>query len=150
MNAYTHLCAEVGACGPDGLRGGAAVDLSVSGAVGHWWTIIICENSEMPATSIALYEMTTTYLEVQLVRWVTAQLITLLVLPLMWLTVGTTPFLLKCSSVSGSTTSSQVSSPPLFMNATTSACLIPSMFTPFTWRKGRWEIFKVPLVLVLC
>lgn len=35
MNTYTHLRAQVGACGPDGLCGGAAVDLSVRGAVGH-------------------------------------------------------------------------------------------------------------------
>lgn len=40
MNAHTHLCAvalaaEVGVCGPDGLCGGAAVDLRVSGAVGY-------------------------------------------------------------------------------------------------------------------
>lgn len=44
-----------------------------------------------------------------------------------------TPVFLKWASVSGSTTNSQVSSPPFLMKATTSACLIPSMFVPLTW-----------------
>lgn len=49
MNAHTHLCAvalaaEVGVCGPDGLCGGAAIDLWVGGAVGYGWTIVVCEN----------------------------------------------------------------------------------------------------------
>lgn len=59
--------------------------------------------------------------------------------PLTWLTVGITPRLLKCSSVSGSTTSSQVSSPPSFMKATTSECFMDSMFTPLTWSTTREE-----------
>ena len=47
----THLCAvalaaEVGARGPDGLRGGAAVDLRAGGAVGYGRTIIVCENNQ--------------------------------------------------------------------------------------------------------
>lgn len=59
--------------------------------------------------------------------------------PLTWLTVGTTPRLLKCSSASGSTTSSQVSPPPSFMKATTSECFMDSMFTPLTWSATREE-----------
>lgn len=43
--------------------------------------------------------------------------------------------LLKYSSVSRSTTSSLVSSPPALMAATTSEYSIPSTGTPFTWRK---------------
>lgn len=54
--------------------------------------------------------------------------------PFTWLTVGINPLLLKCSSVSGSTTNSQVSSPPFLMKATTSACRMPSMLTPLTWK----------------
>lgn len=51
MNAHTHLCAvplaaEVGACGPDGLRGGAAVDMRAGGAIGYGRTIIVCENNQ--------------------------------------------------------------------------------------------------------
>lgn len=65
-----------------------------------------------------------------------------LVLPLTWLLVGITPRLLKCWSVSGSTTSSQVSSPPALMKATTSECFMDSMLTPLTWSAtGRMECF---------
>ncbi len=51
MSAHTHLCAvalaaEVGVCGPDGLRGGAAVDLRVGGAVGYGRTVVVCENKQ--------------------------------------------------------------------------------------------------------
>ncbi len=47
MNGRTHLCAvalaaEVGVCGPDGLCGGAAIDLRVGGAVGYGRSIIVC------------------------------------------------------------------------------------------------------------
>lgn len=39
--------AEGGVCGPDGLRGGAAVDLGVDGAVAYWWTVIVCKKKPM-------------------------------------------------------------------------------------------------------
>lgn len=47
--------------------------------------------------------------------------------------VGVSPSVWKSSSVSGSTTRRCTSSPPALMSATTSECLRPCMFTPFTW-----------------
>lgn len=49
--AHTYLCAvalaaEVGACGPDGLRGGAAVDVRAGGAVRYGRTIVVCEHNQ--------------------------------------------------------------------------------------------------------
>lgn len=49
---------------------------------------------------------------------------------------GITLHFLKNSSVSLSTTSSLVSSPPALMAATTSPCCLPSMQTPFTCGGG--------------
>jgi len=63
MNTHTHLCAvalaaEVGARGPDGLCGGAAIDLRAGGAVGYGWTIIICENKQTIHTNhFTLYSL---------------------------------------------------------------------------------------------
>lgn len=48
--------------------------------------------------------------------------------------VGATLHLLKKASVSVSTTSREVSSPPDLMAATTSECCFPSTVIPFTWR----------------
>lgn len=53
--------------------------------------------------------------------------------PLSWLVLGVSPSLRNSSSVSGSTTRRRTSSPPSLMSATTSECLRPAMFTPFTW-----------------
>lgn len=54
--AFAHLCAvaaaaEGGVRGPDGLRGGAAVDLGVDGAVAYWRTVIVCNRKPMDGYS---------------------------------------------------------------------------------------------------
>lgn len=64
MTAYTHLCtvalaAEVRVCRPDGLRGGAAVDLKVGGAVGYGRTIIICTQKPTDCCIILEYSLYT-------------------------------------------------------------------------------------------
>ena len=51
ISAHTHLCAvalaaEVGVCGPDGLCGGAAIDMRARRPVGYGWTIIVCEKKQ--------------------------------------------------------------------------------------------------------
>lgn len=70
------------------------------------------------------------------------------VIPVMWSSVGRTLHLLKNSSVSASTTSSLVSSPPALMAPTTSECCMPITDTPFTWeRRGEGREFYIDLTL---
>ena len=60
--------------------------------------------------------------------------------PLTLLAVGVIPSLWKSLSVSWSTMMRWTSSPPALMRATTSECLRPSMFTPFTWDREQGDV----------
>lgn len=65
ISAHTHLCAvalatEVGARGPDGLCGGAAIDLRAGRAVGYGRTIVVCENNQtiqITAPSMVIFSL---------------------------------------------------------------------------------------------